>query len=152
MPHRGFTKGEGIKRGTVPNRPTVSAVHIVKRAGNTYTCQKDAPQAKTALKKLVNTKMKTHKMPTGRPSKLTSKKDPKGRKGNQSKHQRRQKRTQTVKKENQKRNLLRRKDKWLQPLQVITIRLRYKTLVILPEWKVQNCIYLCIKFVHTQSC
>ena len=22
--------------------------------------------------------------------------------------------------------------------------------VILPEWKVHNCIYLCIKFVHTQ--
>ena len=27
-----------------------------------------------------------------------------------------------------------------------------KTQVIPPEWKSQNCIYLCIKFVHTQTC
>ena len=52
--------------GTVPNRPTVSAVRLqrmslqivrtAKCAGNTDTCQTDALQTKTALKKLMKTK------------------------------------------------------------------------------------------------
>ena len=78
--------GKGIKPGTVPNRPTGSAVRlqrislqivrIAKRAGNTDTCQKDAPQTKTALKKLMKIRKKKDKMPTRSPRKLTTKKVP----------------------------------------------------------------------------
>ena len=87
-------KGDVHKAWDFPNRPTVSAVRLqrislqivrtVKRAGNTDTCQKDAPLTRTAVKTTMKTRKKKRKMPTRSPRKLTSKKDPQGRRSNQS--------------------------------------------------------------------